>query len=81
MAQASKVEEVFQQNRDLSQRLADLEKLWVEEEKFTTELRGRVEVLQVRLFPGGDIPWLTTNVSRIRFASVACLGVGRFLLR
>ena len=48
MGQASKVEEVFQQNRDLSQRLVDLEKLWMEEEKFTTELRGRVEVLQVR---------------------------------
>jgi len=38
MTQASKVEEVFQQNRDLSQRLVDLEKLWVEEEKFTMEL-------------------------------------------
>jgi len=48
MEQASKVEEVFQQNRDLSQRLVDLEQLWVEEEKFTMELRGRVEVLQVR---------------------------------
>jgi len=34
MTQASKVEEVFQQNRDLSQRLVDLEKLWMEEEKF-----------------------------------------------
>ena len=48
MTQAAKVEEVCQQNRDLSQRLVDLEKLWVEEEKFTMELRGRVEVLQVR---------------------------------
>jgi len=48
MTQASKVEEVFRQNRDLSQRLVDLEKLWLEEEKFTMELRGRVEVLQVR---------------------------------
>ena len=48
MAQASKVEEVFQQNQDLSQRLVDLEKLWVEEERFTMELRGRVEALQVR---------------------------------
>jgi len=48
MAQASKVEEVFQQNRDLSQHLVDLEKLWMEEEKFTIELRGRVEALQVR---------------------------------
>jgi len=47
MMQTSKVEEVFQQNRDLSQRLVDLENLWVEEEKFTKELRGRVEVLQV----------------------------------
>jgi len=48
MAQASKVEEVFQQNWDLSLRLVNLEKLWMEEEKFTLELRGRVEVLQVR---------------------------------
>jgi len=32
MAQASKVEEVFQQNRDLSQRLTDLEKLWCAED-------------------------------------------------
>ena len=47
MTQASRVEEVFQQNRDLSQRLVDLETLWVEE-KFTMELRGRVEALQVR---------------------------------
>ena len=47
MAQASKVEGVFQQNRDLSQRLVDLEKLWIEEEKFTMELQGRVEVLRV----------------------------------
>jgi len=48
MAQASKVEEVFQQNRDLSQHLVDLEKLWCAEEQFTMELRGRVEALQVR---------------------------------
>ena len=48
MAQASKVEEVFQQNKDLSQCLVDLEKLWMEEERFTMELRGRVEALQVR---------------------------------
>jgi len=47
MAQALKVEEVFQQNRDLSQRLVDLEKLWCAEEQFTMELRGRVESLQV----------------------------------
>jgi len=47
MGQASKVEEVFQQNRDLAQRLVDLEKLWLEE-KFTMELRGCVEALQVR---------------------------------
>ena len=53
MAQASKVEEVFQQNRDLSQRLVDLEKLWVEEERFTMELRGRVEALQVRWYLWG----------------------------
>ena len=50
IAQASKVEEVFRQNRDLSQRLVDLEKLWLEEEKFTMELHERVESLQVRWF-------------------------------
>ena len=53
MAQASKVEEVFQQNRDLSQRLTDLEKLWCAEEQFTMELRGRVESLQVPWFLWG----------------------------
>jgi len=47
MAQASKVEEVFQQNRDLAQRLSDLEKLWCAEEQFTIELCGRIESLQV----------------------------------
>ena len=47
ITQASKVEEVFQQNRDLSQHLVDLEKLWCAEEQFTMELRGRVEALQV----------------------------------
>jgi len=77
MTQASKVEEVFQQNRDFAQCLVDLKKLWLEEERFTVELRGRVEVLQVRLFPGGDIPWLTPNISRIRSASLAFLEVGR----
>jgi len=53
MAQASKVEEVFQQNRDLAQRLTDLEKLWCAEEQFTMELRGRVESLQVPWFLWG----------------------------
>jgi len=48
MTQASKVEEVFQQNRDLAQCLMDLEKLWCAEEQFTMELRGCVESLQVR---------------------------------
>ena len=47
MAQASKVEEVFMQNQDLSQRLVDLEKLWLATDQFSMELRGRVEVLQV----------------------------------
>jgi len=47
MTQASKVEEVFQQNRDLSQHLVDLEKLWCAEEQFSMELRRRIEVLQV----------------------------------
>jgi len=42
IAQASKVEEVFQQNWDLSQCLVDLKKLWLEEERFTMELRGCV---------------------------------------
>ena len=52
--QASKVDEVLQQNQELSVRLFDLEKLWVAEEQFTTELRGCVEALQVCLFPWGD---------------------------
>jgi len=47
MTQTSKVEEVFQQNRDLSQCLVDLEKLWCAEEQFSMELRGRIEALQV----------------------------------
>ena len=81
MTQASKVEEVFQQNRDLAQRLVDLEKLWVEEERFTMELRGRVEALQVRCPFGVFVPLLMTNVPRIRSASVACPGVRRFLSR
>ena len=46
--QASNVEEVLRQNQDLVQRLFDLEKLWMAEEQFSMELRGRVEVLQVR---------------------------------
>jgi len=54
--QASNVEEVIRQNQDLAQHLFDLEKLWLAEEQFTMELRGRIEALQVRLFPGGDIP-------------------------
>jgi len=45
--QASNVEEVLRQNQDLAQRLFELEKLWLAEEQFTMELRGRVEVLQV----------------------------------
>jgi len=49
--QASNVEEVIRQNQDLAQRLFELEKLWLAEEQFTMELRGRIEVLQVRLFP------------------------------
>ena len=51
------------------------------EEQFTMELHGRVEALQVCLFPGSVIPLLTTNVSRIRSASVDYPGAGRFLLR
>jgi len=82
MAQASKVEEVFQQNRDLSQRLVDLEKLWCAEEQFTMELHGRVEVLQVRWHLWGVCTLIDVQHSfRIRSASVGCLGARRFLLR
>jgi len=48
MAQASKVEEIFMQNQDLSQCLVDLEKLWLATDQFSMELCGRVEVLQVQ---------------------------------
>jgi len=81
MAQALKVEEVFQQNRDLSQRLVDLEKLWCAEEQFTMELCERVEALQVRLLLWGSCTLMMTNISRTRSASVGCLGARRFLLR
>jgi len=62
MTQASKVEEVFQQNRDLSQCLVDLEKLWCAEEQFTMELRGRVEALQVRSSLWGSCTLMMTIV-------------------
>jgi len=78
ITQASKVEEVFQQNRDLAQRLVDLEKLWVEEERFTVELRGRVEALQVRSPLWGSCTLMIMNVSRTRSASVGCLEARRF---
>jgi len=48
LRQATRMEEVHSQNQDLAQRLFDLEKLWLAEEQFTAELRGWVEVLQVR---------------------------------
>jgi len=54
--QASKVDKILQQNQELGACLINLEKLWIAEEQFTTELRGRVKVLHVHLFPGGDIP-------------------------
>jgi len=60
--QAEKVDTVLQQNQELAVRLINVEKLWVAEEQFTVELRGRIEALQVCLFPGGVIPLLTTNV-------------------
>jgi len=72
------VDEVLQQNQELAVRLVDVEKLWVAEEQFTMELRGHVEALQVRLFPGDDLPLLTTNMFRIRSASVAYLEPGTF---
>jgi len=76
--QASKVDEILQQNQELGACLVDLEKLWLAEEQFTMELCGCVEALQVCLFPGGIIPLLITNVSRTRSASVDFLGVGKF---
>ena len=60
--QAEKVDAVLQQNQELAIHLIDVEKLWVAEEQFTMELRGCIKALQVRLFPGGVIPLLTTNV-------------------
>jgi len=54
--QAAKLDEMFQQHQEVGACLLDLEKLWVVEEQFTMELRGRVKALQVHLFPGGDIP-------------------------
>jgi len=78
MAQASRVEEVFQQNQDLSQRLVDLEKLWCAEEQFTMELCGRVEALQVCWSLWGVCTLIEINILRTRSVSVACLGVRRF---
>jgi len=54
--QASDMADVLQQNRELSNCLVELEKLWLAEEQFTMELHGHVEALQVCLFPGGVIP-------------------------
>ena len=79
--QASNVDEVVQQNRELGAHLVDLEKLWLAEEQFTMELCGCVEALQVHLSLWGVFPLLMTNILRIRSASVGCLGPGRFLLR
>ena len=79
--QASKVDEVLQQNQELGACLVDLEKLWLVEEQFTMELRRHIKALQVCLFPGGVIPLLTTNISRTRSTSVGFLGVGKFPLR
>jgi len=79
--QAEKVDAVLQQNQELVVHLTDLEKLWCAEEQFTMELRGRVEALQVRLFPGSDLSLLITNILRTRSASVDFLGVGKFPLR
>jgi len=44
----------LQQNRELSDHLVELKKLWLAEEQFTMELHGRVEALQVCLFLRGD---------------------------
>jgi len=44
--QASNMEDVLHQNQKLGEHLFDLEKLWLAE-KFTMELHGHVEALQV----------------------------------
>jgi len=44
--QWEKIEQVLQQNQELAVHLVDVEKLWVAEEQFTTELRRHIEVLQ-----------------------------------
>jgi len=51
--QALDVEKVLRQNQELGVCLVDLEKLWLAEEQFTMELRGRVEALQVHWFLWG----------------------------
>jgi len=47
------MDNVIHQNRELGDRLVELEKLWLAEEQFTMELCGRVEALQVCLFLRG----------------------------
>jgi len=51
--QALDMDDMICQNRELSDCLVKLKKLWVAEEQFTMELRGRVEALQVHLFLRG----------------------------
>jgi len=43
--QALDMDNVIHQNRELGDRLGNLEKLWLAEEQFTMELRGCVEAL------------------------------------
>ena len=79
--QAEKVDVVLQQNQELVVRLIDLEKLWVAEEQFTMELRGRIEALQVRSPLWGSCTLMMTNISRTRPASADWRQARRFLLR
>jgi len=75
--QSAKVNEILWQNEGLAVRLFDLEQLWVKEEKFTAELRGRVEVLQVRWHLWGFCAFTDDQRLRISSASVGCLEAER----
>jgi len=59
--QALDMDNVIRQNRELGNCLVKLEKLWVAEEQFTMELRGRVEALQVRSFLQGVLASFVDN--------------------
>jgi len=79
--QWEKIEQVLQQNQELAVCLVDVEKLWVAEEQFSTELHGHIEALQVRWLLQGVCTPVADQHLRIRSASVGLLEAGRFPLR